>query len=99
MFRNGRGQRRHNAASLFEHAQFKCYGRADNLILPLERNGKAPRPFRPILTRALFPVACDDTRGIGQRFVCPKNKRHILVQDEACFGENIGNRRVSRDSE
>jgi len=72
---NGGGQRRHDSAGLLVIAQLQCDGRADDLVLPVNRKGQPPHPLEPIVPRAFAEIAARTLKRTFERLVSPAPAR------------------------
>src|SRR5512136_199856 len=81
-FGNRRGQRRYDRAGFLVIAQFERDARADNLVLPVDGEGKAPHPLEPIVAGAFAEIAARRFERALKWLIGAENQMHRPRQHE-----------------
>jgi hypothetical protein len=95
----GGGQGGDHRAGVVVGGELERDGRADDLVLPLERDGQAAHPFLPVVPRELEEVAGHLRHGALQRLVGAHHERHAVAQDEWHLLEDGRDRAVRREAQ
>ena len=69
---------------------------ADDLVLPVDRDGKPPHPLLPVIAGAVAEFAAGRLELALERLIRAEHHVHRPRQNERRFVLDIGERRVSR---